>query len=191
AWFGVGGIGKSPSRLDFAKLDNLNAHYIREAPIERLGELLAPHMLRLLGRSLTPSEEQRLAAALPDLKQRAKTLVELAENSSFYFSDGPPAPDEKAKKLLTADAGLLLARLHQRLLEVPNWNNESLGAVLRAFADAEQIKLGQIAQPLRAALTGRAVSPGVFDVMRVLGREETLGRIKATAMIDTPILGNL
>ncbi|MDA0366956.1 MAG: glutamate--tRNA ligase [Proteobacteria bacterium] len=190
AWFDLGGIGKSPSRLDFAKLDNLNGHYVREASVERLVVLLAPHLLRLLGRVLSPEEAQRLAAALPDLKERAKTLVELAENSSFYFCDGPPSPDEKAKKLLTADAGLLLARLHQHLLEVATWSNASLEAVLREFAAAEQIKLGQIAQPLRAALTGRAVSPGVFDVMRVLGREETLGRIKAAATTNNPVLGS-
>lgn len=178
AWFDLGGIGKSPSRLDLAKLDNLNGHYIREARDDRLATLVSPFLEKSLDRRLTEPERDRLREALPELKQRAKTILELTDNSIFYFTNGAPIPDEKARKLLTTDALALLARVGRGLADITTWDTPTLEAFLREFAAAEQIKLGQIAQPLRAALTGRTVSPGLFDVMRVLGRTESLLRIE-------------
>ena len=177
AWFDFGGIGKSPARLDLAKLDNLNGHYLREADDARLATLMASSLAERLGRPLTAAEENRLVAALPDLKQRAKTILELVENSIFYFTDGAPPCDEKARKLLTTETLDMLSRLRQSLDGLTAWTTDSLDGAVRAFAEAEQLKLGKVAQPLRAALTGRTVSPGVFDVMQVLGREETLRRL--------------
>jgi len=177
AWFDFGGIGKSPARLDLAKLDNLNGHYLREADDARLATLMASSLAERLGRPLTAAEENRLVAALPDLKQRAKTILELVENSIFYFTDGAPPCDEKARKLLTTENLDMLSRLRQSLDGLTAWTADSLDGTVRAFAEAEQLKLGKVAQPLRAALTGRTVSPGVFDVMQVLGREETLRRL--------------
>ena len=177
AWFDFGGIGKSPARLDLAKLDNLNGHYLREADDARLATLMAASLAERLGRPLTAAEETRLVAALSDLKQRAKTILELSENSIFYFTDGAPPCDEKARKLLTAETLDMLSRLRQSLDGLTAWTADSLDGTVRAFAEAEQLKFGKVAQPLRAALTGRTVSPGVFDVMQVLGREETLRRL--------------
>lgn len=181
AWFDFGGLGKAPSRLDLAKLDNLNGHYLREATDETLAGLMGPFLAEQLGRALTTADQSRLIEALPDLKQRAKTLLELVENIEFYFSEGAPTPDEKAAKLLTDDAVGGLSRLCEKLQEIQDWTGESLESVVRDFAEAEQLKLGKVAQPLRAALTGRTVSPGVFDVMRVLGRDETLARLSGVS----------
>jgi len=177
-WFDLDGIGKSPARLDLAKLDNLNGHYLKGADDARLATLMAPSLAERLGRSLSAVEEKRLGEALPDLKQRAKTIVELIDNSLFYFNEGSPPCDEKAAKLLTDEAVALLGRLRQKLDDLPAWTPEALEDAVRHFAETEALKLGKVAQPLRAALTGRTVSPGVFDVMRVLGREETLQRLE-------------
>ncbi len=177
-WFDLDGIGKSPARLDLAKLDNLNGHYLKAADDARLATLMAPSLAERLGRSLSAVEEKRLGEALPDLKQRAKTIVELIDNSLFYFNEGSPPCDEKAAKLLTDEAVALLGRLRQKLDDLPAWTPEALEDAVRHFAETEALKLGKVAQPLRAALTGRTVSPGVFDVMRVLGREETLQRLE-------------
>lgn len=177
-WFDLDGIGKSPARLDLAKLDNLNGHYLKAADDARLATLMAPSLAERLGRSLSAVEEKRLGEALPDLKQRAKTIVELIDNSLFYFNEGSPPCDEKAAKLLTDETVALLGRLRQKLDDLPAWTPEALEDAVRHFAETEALKLGKVAQPLRAALTGRTVSPGVFDVMRVLGREETLQRLE-------------
>jgi glutamyl-tRNA synthetase len=177
-WFDLDGIGRSPARLDLAKLDNLNGHYLNLADDSRLAALMAPGLAEHLGRALSATEEKRLMEALPDLKQRAKTLVELVENSIFYFTAGAPACDEKAAKLLTADAISMLGRLRDNLEGLQAWTAEALEKAVRQIAESEELKLGKVAQPLRAALTGRTVSPGVFDVMRVLGREETLRRLE-------------
>ena len=177
SWFDFGGLGKSPSRLDLAKLDNLNGHYLRDAEDYRLVGLMAPFLANQLGRPFSQDDQSRLLQALPELKQRAKTLLELVESSVFYFSLGAPIPDEKAAKLLTVDAVAGLKRLSEKLQEVHEWTSDSLQNVVRDFAETNQLKLGKVAQPLRAALTGRTFSPGIFDVMRVLGRDETIQRL--------------
>jgi glutamyl-tRNA synthetase len=176
-WFGFEGIGKSAARFDFAKLTNMNAHYLRQAGDTRLAVLVAPRIAKALDRNLTDAEQARLLAALPDLKQRATTLNDLAESALFYFSDGTPPLDDKARAILDDEAVALLGRVVPALEAVAAWENEPLEAAVRGFAETEGLKLGKVAQPLRAALTGRAVSPGVFDVMRVLGRSECLKRV--------------
>jgi glutamyl-tRNA synthetase len=180
AWFDIGAVGRAPARFDFAKLDNLNGHYIRAAEDDRLAALVAPRLEEALGTPLTDIEFERLREAMPELRLRPKTLVELAANARFLVAPRPIRPDDKAERLLTSDARRLLADLLERLGGV-EWRPEGLEAEIRAFAEQKGTKLGSIAQPLRAALTGSLASPGIFVVMKVLGREESLGRIADAA----------
>jgi glutamyl-tRNA synthetase len=173
-WFDLDAVGRAPARFDFAKLDNLNGHYIRAADDARLAaqteERLGP---------LSEAERGRILRAMPELKLRPKTLVELARNARFLVARRPIPVDEKAAKLLTPDARRLLAELGP-LLD-GDWRPEPLEERLRAFAEASGLKLGAVAQPLRAALTGSTASPGIFEVMAALGRDESLARIADAA----------
>jgi glutamyl-tRNA synthetase len=175
--FDLAGVGRSPSRFDMKKLENLNGHYIREASDGRLAGLVAGRMAGLIGRSLETEEIALLTSAMAELKPRAKNLNELAEGAAFLFKTRPLDMDEKAAALLGGSASDLLARLHRQLSALPEWSAERTEQAVREVAEAEGVKLGQVAQPLRAALTGRATSPGIFDVLVMLGREESLGRI--------------
>ncbi len=180
-WFDVDDVGRSASRFDFAKLENLNGHYMRATPDEELYELFVETLPHLPGGAamkadLDQAKAAQLRMALPGLKERAKTLVELKDGAAFLFANRPLALDEKATAILDADARGLLKRLHAVLIET-EWTVEATEAAVKAFAEAEGLKLGKVAQPLRAALTGRSTSPGIFDVLMVLGREESLGRI--------------
>ena len=172
-WFDLDGVGRAPSRFDFAKLDNLNGHYLRQSDDARLARDAAAR----LGVSADAAIERRLIAGMPGLKARAKTLKELAENAAFYVAKRPLSPDEKARAAFTADATKMLKELRGALAASPSWTATNLEAETRTFAEAKGIKLGQVAQPLRAALTGATMSPPIFEVMEALGREETLGRI--------------
>ncbi len=176
-WFDLDGVGRSPSRFDTKKLENLNGHYIREADDGRLARLVAPRTAKLIGRDLGDEGLALLARAMPELKPRAKSLNELAEGATFLFRTRPLDMDEKASALLEGGAADLLALLHRRLDGLAEWGKESTEQAVREVAEAEGVKLGQLAQPLRAALTGRATSPGIFDVLVLLGREESLARI--------------
>ncbi len=178
-WFELDAVGRAPARFDFAKLANLNGHYIRETDDQRLVALAAPFIERALSRPLNDSEHQRLAAAMPGLKPRAKTLVELAEIAHFYVAPRPIPVDDKAKAQL-APAKPLIDALAQALADTA-WDSASLEAAVRAFAEAQGLKLGQAAQPLRAALTGSTASPPIFEVMAVLGRTESLARLADAA----------
>ncbi|HEX5777741.1 MAG TPA: glutamate--tRNA ligase [Xanthobacteraceae bacterium] len=174
-------VGRSPSRFDFAKLENLNGHYIRNSSDEELATALAdfapalPDGAALQTRIAT--RRAQLVAAMPGLKERAKTLVELAEGARFILVDRPLELDDKARALLTGDA-LAILRSSLTALEATEWKAEALDASARALAEQLGVKLSAIAQPLRAALTGRATSPGIFEVMQVLGRDESLARIR-------------
>jgi glutamyl-tRNA synthetase len=179
-WFDIDAVGRGPARFDFAKLDNLNGHYIRAAEDDRLVALIAPRLEQVLGRPLTESEIGRLREAMPELKTRPKTLVELAANARFLVAPRPIRPDDKAAKLLTADARRLLTDLLGQL-RPSKWQTDRLEEEVRSFADQKGLKLGSVAQPLRAALTGSLASPGIFVVMKILGREESLGRIADAA----------
>jgi glutamyl-tRNA synthetase len=180
AWFDLGGVQRSPAQFDFAKLDSVNAHYIREADDERLVKLVTARLEMELGHALSASDRNRLLRAMPALKPRAKTLVELAEKSRFYVAPRPIRPAADAAKLLTADARSLLGELSHGLGGT-DWQTAALEARLREFVSEKGVKLGAVAQPLRAALTGSLASPGIFEVMEVLGRDETLGRLADAA----------
>jgi glutamyl-tRNA synthetase len=176
-WFDLAAVGKGPSRFDMKKLENLNGHYIREASDGRLAGLIAPRLEPVLGRPLGTEELERLTVAMPELKPRAKNLNELAEGAAFLFRTRPLDYDEKAEQLLAGDAPRLLARIYAVLTALDEWSAEATEAAVRGVAETADVKLGQVAQPLRAALTGRATSPGIFDVLVLLGREESLARI--------------
>jgi glutamyl-tRNA synthetase len=180
-WFNLGSIGRSPARFDFAKLENLNGHYIREASDERLADETIALMTRLNGWKTDGNFRQKLIALMPGLKERAKTLVELGQGAAFLLAQRPLSCDDKAAQLLNPEARALLARLVSRLEGHNDWKLEDIEAEIRAFAEEENLKLGKVAQPLRAAVTGSTVSPPIFDVLATLGRDETLARIKDQA----------
>ena len=174
-WFSLDNIGRSPSRVDFKKLDNLNGHYVRQASDEALAEMLVP-LLEQRGTKIDAGLRAKLIMAMPGLKERAKTLVELADAVYFLTARRPLDLDEKAKKLLTPDARAILKEL-QLVLAAANWDAQSLDAAARSFAEHKALKLGSVAQPLRASVTGRSTSPGIFEVLAVLGPAESLARI--------------
>jgi glutamyl-tRNA synthetase len=186
AAFDLPAIGRSAARFDFAKLENLNGVYVRQAQDADLVAALEGVLPFLpngesLAKKLTDVTRAQLLQAMPGLKERAKTLVELADSAHYLFAERPLAIDAKAAALLTADAQKLIGRIAERLRTVAPWTAAATEAAVREFADAEGIKLGNIAQPLRAALTGRTTSPGIFDVLAVLGREECLARLSDQA----------
>ena len=180
--FDLPAIGRAPGRLDLAKLDNLNGHYIRQMADEDLVaeiEKLLPHLqsgAELAGK-LNPALRAKLIAAMPGLKERAKTLVELIESARFLYADRPILLDDKAKSLITPEARSLLGSLTRDLAMVDPWSAQGAEAAVRAVAERSGVKLGAVAQPLRAALTGRTTSPGIFDVLAVLGKAESLARL--------------
>ena len=185
-WFDIDDINKSPGRLDFAKLQDVNSHYIRQSSdaelVRRLQDLL-PHLAdgSEIAARIEKAGWDRFAAALPTLKERAKTLLDLIEGAAYLTTQRPIAVDDKAAKALDAEARASLAELLPQLEAAPDWKAAALEGLVRTFAEATGQKLGKVAQPLRAALTGRTVSPPVFDVMAVLGREEALARIRDQA----------
>jgi glutamyl-tRNA synthetase len=176
--FDLTAVGKSPSRFDLKKLMNMNGHYIREADDSRLAELAAerigPH-----------ADVALLTEAMPALKTRARDLNELAAGAAFLFKQSPLTLDEAAEALLDDDARALLANVTERLLAEQDWTTEALEANLKGLAEELSLGLGKLAQPLRAALTGQTTSPGIFDVLVLLGRDESLARIEAQARADT------
>jgi len=180
-WFDIKDVGRSPARFDFAKLDNLNAHYLRETPDARLAQLVEPFLRTHVPDGLDAAGRERLFRGMDGLKQRARTLVDLAAAAAFYVRSRPLRLDDKAAALLDAGARARLARLERALADTTPWNAANVEAVVRKVAETEGVKLGALAQPLRAALTGSAVSPGIFEVVEVLGRDETLGRIADAA----------
>ncbi|WP_430437398.1 glutamate--tRNA ligase [Oceanibaculum nanhaiense] len=180
-WFGLDAVGRSPSRFDMAKLENLNAHYLREADDTRLATLILPMLAEKLGRPVDDSGKALLVAGMAGLKLRAKTLVELADSALFYVHPLPLPFTDKAAALLTPEARQTLDKLAAALEAQVDWSEALLEERVRSFAEAEALKLGAVAQPLRAALTGSTTSPGIFDVLAVLGRDASIARIRAVA----------
>jgi len=181
-WFELEGINKSPARFDFAKLENVNGHYIRHmADADLVKEFIdfLPHAESgsELYKKIDEAMKEKLLKAMPGLKERAKTLVELMTSSQYLFAKRPLPLDEKAKGLLNDEGKAALKALHPLLAASGDWTAPALEAIVKAHAEATGIKLGKFAQPLRAALTGTSTSPGIFDVLEVLGRDEALGRI--------------
>jgi glutamyl-tRNA synthetase len=182
AAFDLPQIGRSPARFDFAKLESLNGHYIRQSSDAELVaaiERLLPHLANgaALAAKFTPDLKAKLLAAMPGLKERAKNLVELIDSARFLYADRPIAIDKKAKPLLNPQACAIIAELLPDLSKVEPWTTQATEEAVRAFADRKEIKLGAVAQPLRAALTGRLTSPGIFEVLHVLGKQESLARL--------------
>ena len=181
-WFGLEAIGRSPARFDFAKLESLNGHYIRAVDPADLADSVIALLPAIADQvslpiPLTADQRAQLITAMPHLGQRAKTLIELAKAAEFLFAERPLALDDKAAKLIDDDARLLLKELHSDLSAATDWSSETVEQTIRSLAERRELKLGAIAQPLRAALTGTTVSPGIFDVAALLGRDETLGRL--------------
>lgn len=177
AQFEIGQIGKAPSRLDFKKLDSVNAHFMTLADDARLAYLLVDTIETRDGAPLSSSARDALARAVPVLKKRAKTLPDLADQSAFLLANRPLTLDEKAKSLMKDDFKERLRRLHTKLAAEPVWDNAALGSALKAFATDEGVGLGQIGPGLRAALTGGSPSPDLGQTLELLGREEALARI--------------
>ena len=176
-WFDLKDVGKSPARFDLAKLTSLSAHYIREMADGRLAGMIEPLIAGLLGASLSQTQRTRLCAGLSGLKPRAKTFTDLAESALFYCRPRPLEPDARAAKLLDDAGKARLALGRAALAGLDDWSAAQAEAAIRAAAESSGEKLGSLAQPLRAALTGSTVSPGIFEVLDVLGRAESLGRI--------------
>jgi glutamyl-tRNA synthetase len=182
AAFDLPQIGRSPARFDFAKLESLNGHYIRQssdAALLAAIEALLPHIAdgAALAAKLTPALRAQLLAAMPSLKERAKTLLDIIDGAQFLLADRPIPLDDKATALLTPEARDLLGEVAGQLAAVEPWTTEATEQAVRSFAEQRGAKLGAVAQPLRAALTGRTTSPGIFEVLTVLGKAESLARL--------------
>jgi glutamyl-tRNA synthetase len=182
AAFDLPGVGRSAARFDFAKLESLNGHYIRHSDDQSLVTMFEGVLDYIpngpdLKAKLNDITRKQLLQAMPSLKERAKTLIELIDSSYFIFADRPLEIEAKAATLLTPENRELIGRLRIALEDVTTWTAETTEAAMRAFADSNGLKLGAVAQPLRVALTGRTTSPGIFDVLAVLGRQECLARL--------------
>jgi glutamyl-tRNA synthetase len=181
-WFDLPGVGRSPSRFDTVKLTNLNAHYLRETPDAELLPLVLPLIEKALMQPVDATARVRIERGMNGVKPRSRTLIELADNLVFYAREGaPPIADDKARAMLTADSKALLGRLAAAFDGVADWNEKALEEAVRTFAETENVKLGQVAQPLRVALTGSTASPGIFEVLAVLGPAEAKTRLLAAA----------
>ena len=187
AAFDLDSVGRSPSRFDYVKLENMNGHYMRASSDDALMaefERALPYLEqgRALREAWTPQVAAQLRKAMTGLKERAKTLNELADGAAFLVARRPLKMDEKAAEILAKGGKAHLAELLPALTALPAWSAAACEAAVRAYVEASGAKLGQVAQPLRAALTGRSTSPGIFDVLEVLGRDESLGRLADAAL---------
>ncbi len=176
-WFDITNVGRAPSRFDLKKLENLNGHYIREADDARLAELARPRVERRFQRTLNAAELALLTRAMAAIKPRAKKTQELAEDAYFLFNPRPLTPDISAAALLTKDVAVQLDSVLSALQGCSDWTIAMLEDAVRRVAEDAGLGLGKVAQPLRAALTGRTTSPGIFEVLMLLGRNESLARI--------------
>ncbi|WP_298358341.1 glutamate--tRNA ligase [Rhodoblastus sp.] len=184
--FSLAQVHRSPARFDYAKLENMNGHYMRAMDDAALLQQFLAALPYLpdgkdMAAQIDETKKRQLARAMAGLKERAKTLIELAEGARFLFARRPLAYDEKARDLLNEGGRGHLAALAPKLAALPEWTAAATEAAVRAYVAESGAKLGQVAQPLRAALTGRTTSPGIFDVLETLGREESLGRIDDAA----------
>jgi glutamyl-tRNA synthetase len=187
AAFDLPAVGRSAARFDFGKLEHINGHYLRAMPdaellslLDRTLPYLTAHAAASIG-SLDEAMREKLLQAMPGLKERAKTLNELIEGAAFLFAARPLHLEPKAAEILAHGGRSVVAAILPRFAALPEWNAATTEAIVRAYAEESRVKLGQVAQPLRAALTGRSISPGIFDVLAVLGRDESLGRLQDQA----------
>jgi glutamyl-tRNA synthetase len=188
AAFDLAHVGRSPARIDFTKLENMNGHYMRAAADDELVAALEdalPHFAKPPFVVDGEAARAKLRAAMPGLKERAKSLVELADGAAFLFASRPLQMDAKAAALLADGGRAHIAALLPAFAALEEWSAATTEAVVRRYAEETGTKLGQVAQPLRAALTGRLTSPGIFDVLAVLGRAESLGRLADQGSVAT------
>jgi glutamyl-tRNA synthetase len=178
ALFDLDGVGRAASRMDYAKLTHLNGVWLRAADDARLAEDVVARLER--EGSVSAAQAASIAALMPGLKERAKTLAELAASAAFLVRSVPLNFDAKAAAILTPQAKAMLAELAP-VLEATDFSAPALDAALRGFAERSGRKLGEVAQPLRAALTGSLTSPGIDATLAALGRDEALRRIAAAA----------
>jgi glutamyl-tRNA synthetase len=188
AAFDLPQIGRGPARFDFAKLESLDGHYIRQsddAPLLTAIEGLLLHIADgpELAKRMTPALREQWLAVMPSLKERAKSLLDIIDGAKFLWIERPIPLDDKASAILTPDARALLGHIAGQLAAVEPWTSEATELVVRTFADHKGAKLGAVAQPLRAALTGRTTSPGIFEVLCVLGKNESLARLTDQAQL--------
>lgn len=182
-WFDLGGVGKSPSRFDFTKLENLNGYYIREVESnETLVHICRPLIEKSLDRKLTEDEVILLTDAMDEFKPRAKNINDLAESTLFLFAARPLSFIPKAEKILSEQARHILTDVANVLSQTSSWDMETLEADIKALSEDKDLKLGKIAQPIRASLTGSNVSPGIFHILVWLGKNESLARINEQAI---------
>ena len=179
ALFEIGAVGKSPSRFDIKKLDNINSKYMREMSEARLFNLLETHLLKNRNVTLDPIKLERLKRGLSGLKLRAKNINELAASAMIYIVSPSINMNEKADSILSKDARQLIRGLLKPFNELTNWNKTEIEEILKNFVTCRDIKFGVVAQPLRAALTGTTSSPDIFEVIEILGKDEVLQRIEA------------
>ncbi|GBQ54833.1 glutamyl-tRNA synthetase [Komagataeibacter swingsii DSM 16373] len=179
--FDLDGVGRSPSRMDYAKLLHINGVWLRQADDTRLTHDVMERLGKMEGVDTSDATRARVLALMPGLKERAKTLVELADNAAFLGRSLPLAFDPKAEKQLTPENRAMLGRLAEALKATEPFDREGIDATLRQFAETHEMKLGKVAQPLRAAVTGSTMSPGIDDTLAALGRDEVLARINAVA----------
>jgi glutamyl-tRNA synthetase len=189
AAFDLPQIGRGPARFDFAKLESLDGHYIRQSDDSALLaaiDRLLPHIADglELAKRMTPALRQQWLAVMPSLKERAKSLLDIIDGAKFLWTERPIPLDDKASAILTPDARALLGHIAGQLAAVEPWTSEATEQAVRTFADHKGAKLGAVAQPLRAALTGRTTSPGIFEVLTVLGKNESLARLADQAQLD-------
>ncbi|MGY8999668.1 MAG: glutamate--tRNA ligase [Rhodospirillales bacterium] len=177
-WFDLSGVGKSSSRFDMDKLNNLNSHYINQCDNAHLVELVLPKVSQLIDGGIAPEAKTRLINGMSGLKERVKNIIELADNAQIYCITRPVRIEGKAAAALD-DLGLkMIEAAIQELSILELWSNKKLNQIIHKIAEKNDIGLGKIAQPLRSALSGSLPSPGIFEVMQVLGKEETLERLK-------------
>lgn len=176
-WFSLEKVGKSPSRFDLAKLDYVNGYYIRHSTNESLVEQIVPLLEKSVGTPLSERHRTRILLGMEGLKQRAKTLVELAEQSLFYLKELPLQFTEGSQEILNKH-GHHLKQLQPQIAKVTLWQRDTLEMIVKNYMQEYKVKMPEIAQPLRIALTGTTLTPGIFEVMEVFGKEETLRRLQ-------------
>jgi len=176
-WFDLDGVGKSAARFDLDKLNSLNSHYINECDNDRLVELVLPELSKLLDGAMSPETQSRLKRGMNGLKERVKTIIELADNARIYTINRPISIEGKPAKNLDEDGLKMISLARQKLADLELWDHENINKTIHAIAESADVGLGKIAQPIRSALSGSMPSPGIFEVMKTLGKEETLGRL--------------
>lgn len=179
-WFSLEGIGKSPARFDFDKLNFVNAHYLKIADNQRLVDLTMD-ILKKRGDALSPHAEKNMLAAMDELKSRAKTLVGLADDARIYWMTGDYSFDEKAAALLDNDGKAVVSKISEELRKLNDFTAAGIENMCKAFAEASGLKLGKVMMPLRAALTGTTSSPSLFHAIEILGREDVMARLAFAA----------